>query len=142
MNLPLRIENKIEKVTESGCWIWTGYDHGGYGRLRFGGKRSLAHRVVFELTNGPVPEGLELDHLCRVRCCVNPDHLEPVHHRENMLRGDGFAAKQSNQTHCLKGHEFTKKNTYIVPSNRARVCRACNYKRSREWLLKQKEGLL
>ncbi len=83
-----RVENNIERVTESGCWIWVGsLLHDGYARVRIGAKKVLVHRFTYESFCGPIPQGLEIDHLCRVRCCVNPHHLEPVTHLENVLRG-------------------------------------------------------
>jgi len=102
------------------CWLWTGRIHKGYGYYSGTG----AHRVSFELANGPIPAGMELDHLCRVRNCVNPAHLEPVTRAENMRRW--FAL----QTHCNRGHEFTPENTYLYA--RRRHCRACNVRRQRE----------
>jgi hypothetical protein len=75
-------------VLSGDCWLWTGaIDNGGYANFRHDGRSQKAHRVLWELLNGPVPEGLELDHLCSVRHCVNPDHLEPVTHVENIRRG-------------------------------------------------------
>ena len=89
-----RVLSRVEKITETGCWIFmgsvkaNGYCSVGVGSLRDGSRRvDYAHRVVFEAVKGPIPKDLELDHLCRVRCCVNPDHLEPVTSRENLQRG-------------------------------------------------------
>lgn len=94
-------------VRPSGCWEWTGaVDLNGYGVVYGNGRMRKAHRVLYEKANGTVPHGLELDHLCRNRKCVNPDHLEPVTHRENILRGVGTAASRARQTHCKHGHEF------------------------------------
>lgn len=92
--MPVDVWKRID-VEASGCWAWTGtknqngYGHTAHGPLR----RNLVHRFVFQLLVGPVPEGLELDHLCRVRHCCNPEHLEPVTHRENVLRA--FAARKA-----------------------------------------------
>lgn len=111
-----------------GCILWTGgVDPGGYGR-RVGG--AYAHRYACEQAKGPIPSGLVLDHLCRVRHCVNPDHLEPVTNCENILRGVSPVAVNARRTHCKNGHEFTEANTYWrVQSDGTglgRMCRRCN----------------
>lgn len=100
------------------CWPWAGYRNGaGYGVFGYSGR--LAHRVVYEHLVESVPEGLELDHLCRNRACVNPWHLEPVTHAVNVKRGS-----KAQQTHCIHGHEFTPENT-TVKANGCRSCRQC-----------------
>ena len=77
-------------VTESGCWLWIGAcERDGYAKIVVNKKRRSAHRYAYELFIGPIPHGLQLDHLCRVRCCVNPAHLEPVTGSENVMRGNG-----------------------------------------------------
>lgn len=94
-----------------------------------GGKR--AHRLTYEALVGEIPEGLELDHLCRIRRCVNPAHLEPVTHRVNILRGDTFAARKKAQTHCVNGHELAGHNAYHTPTRpNTRQCRTCGNKAS------------
>jgi hypothetical protein len=109
---------------ESGCWEWTGaITRLGYGNAYVGGRTMLAHRAVYEALVGPVPNGLTLDHLCRNRGCVNPAHLEPVTHRENVLRGEGFAARHARKTHCPRGHPYDEKNTEWYRGGR--YCRAC-----------------
>lgn len=105
-DLPQRFWDKVERITESGCWIWMGAvrttSYGmEYGRFNFEGKNRYAHRVSYQCLVGPAPEGLHLDHLCRVTCCVNPDHLEPVTNAENVLRG--WKAR-GRKTHCVNGH--------------------------------------
>lgn len=140
--LPLRrctplMERLWAKVDKNGptpeacpgpCWLWTGVvNWQGYGRISEGraGQRYLqAHRVTYEDAKGPIPTGLEPDHLCRVRNCVNPAHLELVTHRENLLRGETFVARHAAKTRCLRGHPFTAENTY-VDSAGGRNCRTC-----------------
>lgn len=145
---------KIEMVTESGCWIWTGHiDRGGYARLntwdyerRVKGPLLSAHRFSYETFVGPIPEGMGLDHLCRVRCCVNPRHLEPVTHRENVMRGlaptvsrvAAIAAKLA-RTHCKWGHPFTRENVRIYRNRRN--CIACSNNRRRERRARLRESV-
>jgi hypothetical protein len=106
------------------CWIWTGGTARGYGRFWAGqGKKALAHRYAYELIVGPIPDGLELDHLCRVVLCINPSHLEPVTHQVNQQRGFSPVRQQAEQTHCLRGHLFDEKNTRVRRGRRE--CRAC-----------------
>lgn len=114
-----------EKVDKTGdCWLWTAMlNTGGYGLIRVARKMVFAHRLAFEMVRGPIPDGLFLDHLCRVRHCVNPDHLEVVTMRENVLRGIGPTAKQAAQSHCLRGHPFEGENLRIYRGKR--ICRAC-----------------
>lgn len=111
------------QITNS-CWLWTGTKtDAGYGYLIVG-KRVRAHRFSWELAGNEIPDELELDHLCRVRACVNPAHLEPVTRRENQLRGNTFARKRAEQTACIHGHPFDAANTYIA-KNGTRHCRTC-----------------
>lgn len=111
------------------CWVWTGRLSHGYGVIQIGTLAMpttvLAHRLAWEMENGrQFPKGLEPDHLCRRPSCMKPLHLEPVTHRENMLRGNTFAARQAARTHCPQGHEYSPENTY-VSRNGSRSCRAC-----------------
>jgi hypothetical protein len=110
-------------VTES-CWLWEGYtDPAGYGHARVEGKVVAVHRAAYEAVKGPIPPDLEIDHLCRVRNCYNPAHLEAVTHAENVRRGRGgehWAAK----THCPQGHPYEGYNLYINKHG-GRVCRTC-----------------
>jgi hypothetical protein len=138
-SLPERWLRRIE-VDAAGCWLWTGYiAPNGYGRTSFGQQRgAYVHRVVYEVLVGLIPPGLHLDHLCRVRHCVNPDHLEPVTPGENVRRG-----ANATKTCCINGHAYTPDNTrhqkagrYCVTCNRERQYR--NRKR-REALSKEAE---
>ncbi len=115
------------------CWLWSGALGGdGYGRFSVSRRTLGAHRFAYELLVGPIPEGLTIDHLCRVPRCVNPAHLEAVTVGENVLRGDGESARRARQTHCKNGHLFDEANTYINPRG-GRQCRACDreFKRRR-----------
>lgn len=135
-SLPGRIAQRIAIDEATGCWLWTGRTSGasGYGRVPAGRGEPTpyAHCVVYELLVGPIPEGLVLDHLCRVTLCVNPDHLEPVTNKENILRGDSFSARLARQTHCIAGHEFTPENTYLYANGSSRMCMECKRRRDRE----------
>lgn len=120
------------RVDPSGCWIWTGARYpNGYGSSRENGKSGgYAHRVAYTAVKGPIPTGLTIDHICRVKACVNPDHLEAVTQRENTLRSPiAPAAINARKTHCIHGHEFTPENT--LRRGRERQCRTCH--RTREF---------
>lgn len=116
--------NHVDKQA-NGCWLWTGATSNGYGKAGAGGRAGgtrRAHRIVYESIHGPVPVGLDLDHLCRVRNCVNPAHLEPVTRQENLRRSPLTSA---GKTHCVKGHSLGTAN----PKTGRRLCRECH----REW---------
>ena len=121
-----RFNEKIDRV-ESGCWLWMATkDRHGYGWFYFDKKMIRAYRAAWMMFRGPIPDGLEIDHLCRVPSCVNPDHLEPVTHRENMLRGDTFGARHLTKTHCPHGHPYDEQNTFRRKDQPwRRICRIC-----------------
>ena len=113
------LASQVVVEPETGCWRWTGrIDDRGYGRY---GRRSVAYRLAYELHVGAIPAGLEIDHLCRNRACVNPAHLEAVTHAENMRRG-----AWGRRTACANGHPFDGPNT----TGGRRVCRTCAHERN------------
>lgn len=120
-----RIRHYLSVDAESGCWLWTAATNdAGYGVLRMDGRNHRAHRVSYEAFVGAIPEGLQLDHLCRVRSCVNPAHLEPVTPLVNTRRSPLIG----KQTACPRGHDYTEANTY--QGREGRLCRTC---RSAYW---------
>lgn len=119
-----RFEAKYE-VAPSGCWTWiAARNHYGYGQFWKDGKPQYAHRVSYEHHKGPIPDGFQVDHLCRVRNCVNPEHLEVVTQRENNRRSGSPSAKNMLKTHCYKGHPLDGENLYVDPKGQ-RYCRVC-----------------
>src|SRR5882672_3116293 len=120
--LPDRFWRKVSPEPMSGCWIWTATLRSGYGRFWEGHLRT-AHRLAYETMVGTVPDGLELDHLCRTRCCVNPAHLEAVTRTVNMRRGGSPIAQHHAKTQCSNGHAFDDVNTYRW--RKRRYCKAC-----------------
>ena len=122
--------SRIDK-TDS-CWIWLGgKTTNGYGTVRYKGKTNYIHRLVYTLVKGPIPIGLQIDHLCRVRLCCNPDHLEAVTQRENLLRGNTITAKNVAKTECPKGHLYNETNTIHRDGNR--ICRECKRLRDADY---------
>lgn len=137
--LEVRFATYTQRVGE--CVEWTGSRNPqGYGTIVVAGKSRGAHQVAYEMSMGPVPIGLELDHLCRNRACVNPAHLEPVTHRENTLRGDSIAAKNASKTHCSRGHPYSGDNLRIRAKKR-RGCRICHAAAARKYRARKRGEL-
>ncbi len=123
-----RVLSRSIPEPNTGCWLWLGYlTPDGYGRISLAEKHGVsAHRLSYTAFRGPIPDGLTLDPLCRVRSCVNPDHLEAVPIGVNVLRGTSTGALNAKKTHCLRGHSFEE--SYV--SNGKRHCLACHRMRS------------
>src|SRR6185295_6669322 len=120
-----RFNRFVMPVTEGGCFLWVGFvNPDGYGQIQVNGAPRGAHRIAFELANGPIPNGMQIDHLCRVRCCVNPNHLEIVTAKTNTLRGRSIQSFNAVKTKCSKGHMLDGQNLYIR-SNGSRTCKTC-----------------
>ena len=127
-----RFWSKVNK-TES-CWLWAGAISNGYGHFWAEGGYWLAHRYAYLLKHGFLPPNL--DHLCRVRNCVNTEHLEPVTRGENVLRGDTIPARNLRKTHCPQGHPYDEENTYRHRGKRQ--CQLCRQVRRDEYHARQK----
>lgn len=133
-----RFMQNVSPEPQSGCWLWLGRDNGeGYGRFCYDAQDRYAHRVAYELFCGPIQAGQTIDHLCRVRCCVNPSHLEVVSIGTNVLRGAGVTARFAKQTHCKRGHQLTSDNISNNPT-RGRECKTCNRDRNRRLYAQQR----
>ena len=123
---PTRFWEKVSKTDT--CWLWTGSEAtNGYGQFSVGGRLMAAHRWAYEQSVGSVPDGLDLDHLCNVRLCVNPGHLEPVTRKENVLRAH---RRLGSDEHCRNGHPRTPENVHTRPDG-SRYCRECKRIRDR-----------
>lgn len=131
--LSAQLERLSVPEPNTGCLLWIGFvSQGGYGKLYLAGRAVQAHRAAYELSRGPIPNGLQLDHLCRTRSCINPDHLEAVSQRTNVLRGEGPSATHARKTHCPRGHPLVEGNLCKRLGNpRERRCLTCfrNYQR-------------
>lgn len=127
---------KVQKSGD-GCWTWTACrTSDGYGQIKGHRTRKLwyAHRVSYELVNGPIPDGLQIDHLCRNPSCVNPEHLEAVTPRRNTMRSRSLTAKLARQTHCKRGHPLSGDNLYQSALRRGqRQCLTCRRARERRY---------
>jgi hypothetical protein len=127
------LDRVMERIEQSpmGCWLWTGTTSShGYARIAVAngqkhGEDGLVHRILYEYFFGSFPVGLTSDHLCRVRRCVNPTHIEPVTTKINVLRGTGITARSAQATHCIHGHPFDERNTLRDKRDGHRSCRAC-----------------
>lgn len=129
---PVPIAERFWKYVEftDSCWLWRGSTtKKGYGQISgepHTQKRFMAYRWLYEFVVGPIPDGLTLDHLCRNRGCVRPDHMEAVTNRVNILRGTSWAAVNARKTHCPRGHSLSdSRTTRIDPATGKRICRAC-----------------
>ena len=138
-----RFWSRVEK-TDS-CWLWkAALQSAGYGVMRINckngnpGEMVYAHRFSYELLKGPIKGGLEIDHLCRVRNCVNPDHLEPVTGTENWRRGFSASANNARKESCIYGHPFSGDNLYLRPDTGTRQCLICKREYFKEWDEKRK----
>ncbi len=128
---------RVHVIKTDSCWIWTGKKDYGYGRVGLNGMHHRAHRLIYEALKGPIPDGMVPDHLCRNRACVNPDHLEIVSVRENVLRGISPVAENAQKTHCKNGHQLIGDNLYEYsyggrPWRGCKICRAKASKRQKE----------
>jgi hypothetical protein len=132
--LPPRFWQHVTR-SETGCWTWTGRLVDGYGYVQVNGLRTRAHRHTYTAAAGPIPDGLVIDHTCRNRSCVRPDHLRAVTHRANILepRAQGMGRQNLDKTHCPKGHPYTPENTYRESHDRPwRRCRTCQLAKPRK----------
>ena len=136
----LRRLQESEALGRDRCWLWPGAVNirHGYAYACAPGRGSkgrpvLAHRYAYQLLRGPIPDGMHLDHLCRVRHCFNPWHLEAVTPQENLLRSTNHIARNAEKTHCPHGHPYSGENTYRKPSmhGATRECRTCHRERER-----------
>lgn len=131
---PEQIKRFMNKLTETeACWEWNAYiQSNGYGQHSFGRRTVLAHRASYELFKGKIGKGMEIDHTCNNKKCVNPNHLEEVTTSENQARSyargrklSGAVDFQKAKTHCPSGHPYDQKNTRINPTRYYRICREC-----------------
>lgn len=126
---------------DADCWLWTGVrDRAGYGKFHVGGKRIGSHRWLYQQLRGEIGTGLECDHLCRVRHCVNPDHIQLISKGDNVRRGNGITAQNARKTHCLNGHSLVEARLSKEKGGIRRRCRICQRKRTQEYNAKKRFG--
>lgn len=139
--------SKVAVDVETGCWEWTAAKaKNGYAQFHFDQQTGYAHRFAYVTLVGPIPDGLDIDHLCRNRGCVNPAHLEPVTRSVNLRRGDGprcARERAARITHCPQGHSYTGDNLYVntsrpSPRRRCQACHAAEEQRRRARLKKER----
>lgn len=138
------IEQALEKcdiIWPTGCWQWRQYlNPDGYGQAWVNGVRGLVHRFVYQHLRGEIPDGMVIDHLCRNRACVNPDHMEVVTQRTNVIRGNGSAGIKARQTHCKNGHPLNGENLYYYKGRRCRTCHR-NHEKARRHQKRQSDQI-
>lgn len=146
--VPARISDKI-LVADTGCWLWQGAYGGSmsYGQTWFEGRLQYVHCVIYRLLKGPIPSGYEIDHLCQIALCCNPDHLEAVTHSVNVKRSAAWhhvVKRWSEATHCNRGHPFSEDNVYVEPNGKRRCkeCKRARLKRHRSGLVFPVEAFL
>lgn len=142
---PEQMLRRKTRQRPDGCHVFTGSTNGRYGQLHYrdGGKRRVvyAHRFAYELASGPIPAGMQIDHLCRNPICVNPAHLEAVTPRVNMLRGEHPSARAVRFNRCVRGHAYTPENTYVQEDGGGRSCVACRREAQRSASRRARVGL-
>lgn len=141
-----RLWDNVDKTSSPiGCWEWRGFvNPSGYGHIYWKTRPHRVHRVSWMLLRGPIPEDKQLDHLCRNRICVNPEHLEVVTAKENTRRGFSPSGMRARQTHCIRGHSLSGDNLYHknVGTRVERHCRQCDRDRCRRWYMANREHCL
>ena len=149
MNLNLSAVRRLFagiRQTESGCWQWTKcLDNQGYGRILIDHKNQKAYRAMWQFMRGTIPRGLYVDHICRNRGCVNPEHLRLVTPKQNAVENSlGVSAKNASKEHCPAGHPYSGSNLRIASNRRGRkmrLCRECDNRRHREKYARNRESL-
>ena len=138
--LRARFYSRIKKTDT--CWLWVGsLSEKGYGIFYHNYKTTRAHRMSLELSGSTIPHGMQIDHLCRVRNCVNPSHLQIVDAKTNVRRGVGVTAINAMKTACDSGHRLSAENTYIDKTSykTSRLCRACRAEAQKRYMKKRRE---